>query len=135
MSIKLTEKEFKKLTSNRLSDLIHVRNKSIPISTKALTQETLRALSQKGFFAFPVKNTGTYSEKAKAFIRGKNFKGISDIIAVSPDGLFWGIEIKNKSTKDRQSNEQEFFEKEVKARKAVYKIVKTFEDIKKLFEA
>lgn len=125
----------KKFKQKDLAALIAGANKKQKISTQFLTQETVRILRDGGFYPFPVKNMGTYSEKAKSFIKSKNnHPGISDIIAVSPEGKFWGVEIKNETTKDKQSLEQMKFEQEVKKRGGEYRLVRNLNDIYKLLE-
>lgn len=67
-----------------------------------------------------------YDNFRKAYRANNTKKGVADVIGITPEGRFIGIEI--KVGKDKQSADQMKFQAEVEKRKGIYTIIKTSED-------
>lgn len=90
------------------------------MTTNELTQEMLKMLELLGYYAWRQNMTGgKYPCTSK--------KGISDICAISPRGLFIAVEIKREKEKQRET--QIKFMQEVLQRDARYFICRSMDDI------
>lgn len=140
------------MTLKELSKLfVEEKHKNIPAHcrpTKTFTDKTANGLTNailafftlKGIKAWRQASEGRYikeqsvinaigqkvvTAKGKFIPRGKASKGIGDVVAVV-NGLFTCWEV--KIGKDRQSEDQKKFEKEITASGGKYFLVKTWDD-------
>lgn len=89
-----------------------------------LTRQALEFLLFNGCFAWRQNNFGKLGRAGVAK------KGVPDIIGITRDGRFVGLEI--KVGKDRQSEDQKGFEKQIKEKGGVYAVIKQFDDLEGL---
>ena len=90
---------------------------------KYLRKENVMCWRQGNHALYDTK-TNTYRENPYAM------RGVPDIICILEEGTFCGIEVKTKT--GRQSADQKFFEKRCDSRGALYHVVRSLEDVKKL---
>lgn len=60
-----------------------------------IQKDTIDLLKYKRFIVFEHRNVGIWKRETERYIPlSAGEKGISDIIACSPKGIFWAIEVK-----------------------------------------
>lgn len=98
------------------------------ISANALTKNSLRVLSLKGYHVWRQNNGGVFDPKLKRFRANSSTPGISDIIGFhKKTGRFIACEI--KAGKDRLSDEQKEFLKNVNNAGGIGMVVRTIDDL------
>ena len=85
----------------------------------------IRYLRSIGWIVIKHRSTGRFAN-GRMITLPKDELGVSDIIAVSPDGIAHFLEI--KTPKGRQSEYQKMFENMVKAKGSRYTILRSLED-------
>lgn len=113
-----------------------MRSKQVPATTNNITLGIINFLNSKGHFAFRVNTTGIYDPVNRIFRKPmKESKGCPDILCClrfdggyeeTTHGQFLGIEIKNKLTKDRMSNNQKEFHKKLESSNGQILIVHSY---------
>lgn len=105
------------------------------MKTNDLTKQIIRYCTLKGHYVVRVNNIpGTKYRKNNVT------KGLADLIGCTgrevkidgityPSGTALALEIKNKDTKDRQSDYQREFEEHYKKRKGIYILATKLEDV------
>jgi len=78
------------------------------------------------------QNSGAFMTKSGGFMRASSVNGLPDIVAIK-DGRYIGIEV--KTPKGKQSDAQKDIEREVTKAGGFYFIVRSLEDVRKIFEA
>ena len=94
------------------------------MKTSELTKQIINYCTIKGHYAVRVNNIPSTKYRA-----GNVTKGVADIMGCTKDGKALAIEIKNKDTKDRQSEYQKEFEAHYKSRGGIYIIATTLDDV------
>lgn len=90
-------------------------------------------LKYKKFIVFKHRNVGIYIQKTGKYIPlSFGEKGISDIIACSPQGTFVAIEVKKAGGKPSE-NQIEFLER-VRASGGIGILAYSLDEVKKVFE-
>lgn len=103
------------------------------ISANALTKHSLRVLSLKGYHVWRQNNAGVYDPGLKRFRANSSTPGISDVIGFHrKTGRFIACEI--KAGKDRLSDEQIEFLKNVNESGGIGIVVRTIDDLEKFME-
>lgn len=112
--------------------VITVKQDSIPkLTANVLTQQTLRVLGLKGYFAWRNNNGGVYDPTKKVFRANSTIKGVPDILGYcKKTGRFLCIEI--KAGKDKLSREQAGFLLSVSDAGGISYIIRSTDDIEKL---
>ena len=93
---------------------------------KHIERQIINYLRIKGWLAIKHRSTGRFSE-GKLLKLPKDELGVSDIIAVSPDGKVHFIEVKNE--KGKQSDYQKTFENMVLRHRSHYTILRSLDDV------
>ena len=92
------------------------------MKTNELTQSCLKFLKKVGIFAYRQNNIATQGRRHNVH------KGTPDIIAIYK-GIFWGIEIKNADTNDKQSIYQKEFQEQIELSGGIYTVVTCLDDL------
>lgn len=120
-----------------IKDIENLKTKKKPwlpgISANALTRHSLRILTLKGYHVWRQNNGGVYDPTIKKFRKNSSTPGISDIIGFhKKTGRFIACEI--KAGKDRLSDEQIEFLKNVNDAGGVGMVVRTIDDLEKFLK-
>lgn len=117
---------------NDIENLKTKKNPCLPgISANALTKHALRILSLKGYHVWRQNNGGVYDPTIKKFRKNSSTPGISDIIGFhKKTGRFIACEI--KAGRDRLSDEQIEFLKNVNESGGIGMVVRTIDDLEKI---
>lgn len=96
-------------------------------STNELTKAVLNYLRMKNYVAWRQNNNAVWDEKKKIFRSNSVFRGVPDIIALSPEGKAYAFEI--KTGKDKLSVYQEIFRDNWEKNKGVYIIIQNIDNL------
>jgi hypothetical protein len=97
------------------------------MSTNSATKSIVDYLNMNKCKVWRSNNVGIYDAKKDIYRKNPNqLLGISDIIGITKDGFFLGIEI--KTGKDKLKPEQKVFIEEITKRKGIILVVKSFDD-------
>lgn len=118
------------------------RTRQVSATTNNITTGIVNFLNSKGHFAFRVNTTGIYDPVARIFRKqSEESEGCSDIISCMrvegtnydreantfrSVGLFYGLEVKNKLTKDKMRKSQLKFKQRVEAAGGVYVAIESY---------
>lgn len=107
------------------------------MTEKEIQVQIINALHAKklGYF-FTVDNKGTYDPVKKVFRkRSKNSMpaGVSDILGITPDGLFVALEVKTPQRRRVVSDDQKNFLKAILERGGVAGVVTSIDEALSLF--
>ncbi len=97
-----------------------------------LTKAILTYLAYKGVFAWRQNNGGVYDPTRKSYRANSSMAGVPDIIGITRDGRFLGIEVKSKS--GRQSDHQKEFEKKCKDNNGIYILARDMDGFMQEYE-
>ncbi len=95
--------------------------------TNARTTAIFHYLQVNGYFAWRQNNVGIYDPHKKIYRKNSALKGVADILALSKFGVAFAIEI--KTGKDRQSEEQKYFQQQWESHGGIYIIASDVDDI------
>lgn len=102
-----------------------MNNHDRTVAHEKLLKQCLLELTTAGWFCWK-NNSGAMKSGNRFQIYG--LKGSSDIVGMTPDGQFVAIEI--KTGKAVQNKHQIAFEKAVLKRNGIYKIIRSYEELK-----
>lgn len=100
-------------------------------TTNSITSDILKFLFYHGIFAWRQNTQGTYDPKIRSGFRAAVKTGVSDILALLPNGPFLAIEV--KKGKDRLRPEQIGFLISVYRQRHHILVVSSFDDFAKKF--
>lgn len=97
------------------------------MTTNELTNNIIRILQLNRIYCWRNNNSGAMGR------RGIIKKGVADIIGIMPNGIHIEIEIKNKETKDKMSQEQREHKENIINSKGIYIIANSVDDFIEIF--
>lgn len=97
-----------------------------------LTKSVLSILRMRGAFCWRQNNAAVFDPKRKIWRSNSSTKGVPDIIGLTKQGQFIGIEIKSRN--DRVSKDQEIFLAEIRKRGGIGAVVRNAADILALMD-
>lgn len=92
-----------------------------------LTQAVITLLRLHNYHVWRQGNAPVYDKRKGVYRQNTVYKGVPDVIGLTPDGRFIGIEIKVGS--DIMSVDQQMFKTDTEARNGIYIEVRTIEDV------
>lgn len=106
------------------------------MTEKELENKILAYLIELGIFCWKNQSTGIYDANAGAFRKKSAYQinGVSDVLAILPDGRFLAIEVKN-GKKGVVSDEQEFFLAKINRFGGIGFVARYFEDVSGVINA
>ena len=100
------------------------------ISEKHIQKTILDYLAFKKIFHYR-QNSGAFKTESGGYMRTASVSGLPDIVAIK-DGIYIGLEVKTAT--GRQSEEQREIQNRVTAAGGLYFVVRSLDDVRKIFE-
>ena len=120
-------------TYNRLKELgyiNHLYSKTCPMSETNLRNAMLDYLGYKNIYCWLNNTQGNYNKFTNTYYKNPRLrKGIADIIGLMPNGRLLAIEC--KVGKNKQTESQIEFEKEIIANKGIYILAYDLDELEK----
>lgn len=102
--------------------MTRLKKRTVPATTNNITRGIVNFLNANGHCAFRVNTAGVFDKSSGRYRRmPESSLGCPDVIAcmqhhvpMTPNGLFYGFEIKNADTGDRLSADQKRFHERIR---------------------
>lgn len=101
------------------------------LSEKEIQKSILDYLTYKKFIPIKFNNVGIFIKSTGSYIPPRN-KGISDILACSPTGTFWAIEV--KAGYNKPSPEQVAFIETIRKNKGIAFVAYSLQDVETMIQ-
>ena len=101
------------------------------ISEKHIQNAILDYLAYKKIFHYR-QNSGAFQTQGGGYMRTASVNGLPDIVVIK-DGIYIGLEVKTAT--GTQSKEQREIQNRVTAAGGLYFVVRSLDDVRKIFEA
>lgn len=92
-----------------------------------IQSEILKYLKSRGVFCWRNNNTAQYDRRLGGYRAFNGMKGVPDILAILPTGIFCGIEV--KTPRGKQSPDQILFQKRSESLGARYILARSVDDV------
>ena len=102
---------------------------------RKLQGEMLAWLSARGCFVFPLESRAVYSVAAGRFLESQTRVGASDILGLTPDGLFLAVEVKARGRRSTLRDSQRIFLESVLSRGGFAVCSDSIEHLDKLYHS
>jgi hypothetical protein len=99
---------------------------NINVLEKDIQHAVMSYLEMQGFFVWKSNSVGLYDPVHKVF-RKQKVKGISDLTAISPNGIVFFPEIKRPSGK--QGDNQKRFQHDIESHNGNYRVIRSTEEM------